>query len=118
MKYLLVALTALAPAGLAVAEDDKPLTTPLTRPDMKRMLEDVKARKPRIPLPDLTEEDKEKLGERGLGYEARLRYHYLPAGETRGGSGFSREQDPLMTLDYRFKTELFWLVSRVNNCQY
>jgi alkylhydroperoxidase family enzyme len=32
----------------------------------------------------------------------------------RGG----RDNEPGMTLDYRFKTSLFWIVSRTNNCQY
>src|SRR5437867_12613914 len=73
-----------------------PLPVPLTRPEMKQALEDLKGRKPRIPLPELTEEDKAKLGERGASYESRLRYHYLSS-EGRGGGGgggFSREPDP------------------------
>ena len=61
-----------------------PPPRPLTRPEMKQLLEDMKARKPRIPLPELTEDDKEKLGERGTSYEARLRYHYMPRGEEPG----------------------------------
>jgi alkylhydroperoxidase family enzyme len=39
-----------------------------------------------------------------------------PAGG-RTGRG-SRENEPGMTLDYRFKVSLFWIVSRTNNCQY
>src|SRR5215475_7873472 len=107
-------------AGLAGTDEPQssPRPVPLTRPEMKQYLEDMKARKPRIPLPDLTEEDKAKLGERGQGYEARLRYHYLPWASSRGPGGFSRDPDPTMSLDYPFKTELFWIVSRTNNCQY
>jgi hypothetical protein len=110
----------MAAAGAARAQGpgDRPLPVPLTRPEMKQYLEDLKQRKPRIPLPDLTEEDKAKLGERGASYESRLRYHYLPRGEGQGGFGFGREPDPNMTLDHRFKTQLFWIVSRTNNCQY
>jgi hypothetical protein len=85
---------------------------------MKQYLEDMKARTPRIPLPELTEEDKAKLGERGRGYEGRLRYHYLPRTDAPGGGLFSRDPDPNMSLEYAFKTELFWIVSRTNNCQY
>lgn len=89
---------------------------------MKQSLEDMKDRKPRIPLPELTAEEKEKLGERGQSYESRLRYHYLGGGEGRrgagGGGGFGRNADPNMSLDYAFKTQLFWIVSRANNCQY
>jgi AhpD family alkylhydroperoxidase len=46
-----------------------------------------------------------------------MRNLYLPA-ELRGGSGGARQSDPNMTLDYGFTVELFWLVSRVNNCHY
>jgi hypothetical protein len=95
-----------------------PLPVPLTRPEMKQCLEDLKTRTPRIPVPELTAEQKVKLGDRQADYEARLRSHYLPAGEARGGFGFSREPDPRMSLDYTFKTELFWIVSRTNNCHY
>lgn len=133
--------------------------TPLTRPEMKRLLEDVKRRTPRIPLPELTDEDREKLGDRSDSYESRLRYHYLngiessrnprpgsrgdrgsrdtasnregvpdgrtanvttnPVNSSGGGGAFGgRQQDPLYTLDAALKVELFWIVSRVNNCQY
>jgi hypothetical protein len=113
----------LAASGSMLRADDpssSPLPIPLTRPEMKQYLEDLKARKPRIPLPELTEEEKEKLGERGSGYEGRLRYHYLPGSEARGGggAGYSREPEPNMSLDFAFKTQLFWLVSRTNNCLY
>jgi hypothetical protein len=120
---------------------------------MKQFLDDMKSRKPRIPLPEPTEEEKAQLGR---GYEGRLRTHYMPAGDLRvglGNGGFGagggraragagaagdqartgaagdraragaaggppRQQDPNMSLDYAFKTELFWIVSRANNCQY
>jgi hypothetical protein len=93
---------------------------------MKRALEDLKERKTRIPLPELTDQDKAKLGDRADSYESRLRYHYLPGGDEQrggrsrgaGGGGFSREPDPNMTLSYEFKTMLFWIVSRTNNCLY
>lgn len=95
-----------------------PLPVPLTRPAMKQALEDLKGRKPRIPLPELSEEERQQLGERAATYESRLRYHYLPWAEARGGSGLARELDSNMSLDYAFKTQLFWIVSRVNNCHY
>ena len=97
---------------------DAPRPVPLTRPEMKKYLEDMKLRTPRIPLPELTAAEKARLGERGAGYEARLRSLYVPRGEGQGGFGLGRESDPNMTLDYRFKTQLFWIVSRTNNCQY
>jgi hypothetical protein len=111
----------IASGGLLRAEGPRatPLPVPLTRPEMKQALEDLKGRPPRIPLPELTEEEKAKLGDR-VGYESRLRYHYMPAGDERGGGGgsFTREPDPNMSLSYEFKTQLFWIVSRTNNCHY
>ncbi|MDP1797607.1 MAG: hypothetical protein Q8K78_09005, partial [Planctomycetaceae bacterium] len=113
-----------------------PRPVPATRPEMKQLLEDMKSRKLRIPLPELTEEQKVELGERGGSYESRLRFHYLPPGEGSvfGGGGsrpaqaagttppaardFTRNADENMTLSYPFKTRLFWIVSRTNNCQY
>ncbi len=121
---------------------DEPRAVPLTRPEMKQFLEDMKARKPRIPLPELTEDEKAKLGDREANYENRLRTNYLPEGWGFGGpgggnraataagkaaatpkaagagAGLGRNSDPNMSLDYAFKTELFWIVSRTNNCQY
>jgi hypothetical protein len=123
MRRTLGVILFLALAAAARAADEPasaPRPVPLTRPEMKQYLEDMKARKPRIPLPELTAEEKAKLGDRGGGYEARLRSLYMP-GQGQGGSGrfgATRDPDPNVSLDYRFKTELFWIVSRTNNCQY
>ena len=146
-RFAGVCLGSWALAGALLAADvqpaNEPRPIPLTRPDMKQLLEDMKQRKPRIPLPELTDEQKEQLGERANNYETRLRFHYSPGGDNRGGnrgggrepgtprpgaapmgpSGFvggefSREPDPQMTLDNAFKVKLFWIVSRTNNCQY
>ncbi|HWB12797.1 MAG TPA: carboxymuconolactone decarboxylase family protein [Pirellulales bacterium] len=109
-------------AHLAIAADssDAPRPIPLTRPEMKHLLEDMKGRTPRIPLPELTDEEKARLGERGTGYEGRLRTLYMPTSDGRNSFGgfFGRDNNGEMTLDYRFKTMLFWIVSRTNNCQY
>jgi hypothetical protein len=112
-----------APIARAADSDDAPRPTPLTRPTMKELLEDMKQRKPRIPLPPLTDEEKARLGDRGTGYEARLRALYMPgSGDGRGAFGFGgrggKDPEPNMSLDYKFKTQLFWIVSRTNNCQY
>lgn len=138
----LVAAVGFALHAAEPAATSTPRPVPLTRPEMKQLLEDMKGRKPRIPLPELTEDEKAQLGERGGGYEGRIRQLYMPAGEGRGGFGgggrggaggaaggaagnarpaggdFTRNSDPNMTLDYPFKTMLFWIVSRTNNCQY
>ncbi len=119
---------------------DSPVTTPrpvpATRPEMKQLLEDMKKRPPRIPLPELTEQEKLQLGQRGSGYEARLRQLYVPAAEgtvfgpyrqpntggparaTGPAADLTRNADGNMSLTYQFKTMLFWIVSRTNNCQY
>ncbi len=68
---------------------------PLTRDEMKRMLEELKGRTIRIPLPELTEADRAALGERADSYEARLRHHYLPAGE---GSVFGGRPQPRLSM--------------------
>jgi hypothetical protein len=120
----ILAAVVFVPADRVFAADpptNEPRPIPLTRPEMKQLLEEMKARKPRVPLPELTEEEKAKLGERGAGYESRLRYHYLPApaGDGPRGSGFSfGPTGDEATLDNTFKVQLFWLVSRANNCQY
>lgn len=98
---------------------DAPRPVPRTRPELKQYIEDVKFRSPRIPLPELSEADREVLGDRADNYESRLRYHYLGSTpERRAFSGRRGQQESAMTLDYGFKVELFWLVSRTNNCQY
>jgi hypothetical protein len=121
MRMAFVLTIALTLGGVLLADEPSstPRPIPVTRPEIKRLLEEMKQRKPRIPLPELTEEEKAKLGERGGAYEARLRALYMSgSGGRNGGGGFSRELDPNMTLDYEFKTMLFWIVSRTNNCHY
>ena len=133
MRFSALIVVGIAAAWSAVARGEDPASAPrpvpLTRPEMKQALEDLKVIKPRIPLPELTEEEKANLDERGTSYEGRLRSLYTPAdsggGRSGGNSGASRtggrgggNSDPKMTLDYAFKTELFWIVSRANNCHY
>jgi alkylhydroperoxidase family enzyme len=83
---------------------------------MKQALEDHKAAQPRLPLPPLSDEEKAKLGGRGLVNNGRMRQVYLPPDLV--GGDFVREPDPAMTLDSAFKTELFWIVARSNDCRY
>lgn len=114
-----------------------PRPTPVTRGAMKQLLEEMKDRKPRIPLPEMTEEEAKADASAepwSRGYEARLSKLFLP--ESAGARGylsfsgspkrdprrpnprFTMEEDPAVTLDYAFKTRLFWIASRANNCQY
>lgn len=113
---------------------DEPRPTPVTRTAMKQYLEDLKNRTPRIPIPELTEEEKKLAIEdpRTYGYEGRIRKlyltetsvsNYLPFGgvsKTANAQSLSRSGpvDPKMTLDYAFKVRLFWIAARGNNCQY
>jgi hypothetical protein len=118
-NHLLTTLAfALGWAGATHAADDplQPRPVPVTRPAMKQALEDLKEATPRVPPPELTASEKVKLGNRAATPEARIRARYLPPELTSGE--FSRDPDPNMTLDYAFKTMLFWIVSRVNNCHY
>ncbi len=144
MLKITLTLTLAAVGSAAIAADNviTPRPVPSTRPEMKQLLEDMKSRPLRIPLPELTEAQREELGERANSYESRLRYHYLPPSEgsvfgssrprqDRGdrtnptapaanerSRDFTRNADENMTLSYPFKTMLFWIVSRTNNCQY
>jgi AhpD family alkylhydroperoxidase len=131
--FILLVLISLSHDAFAQESVEGIRPTPRTRPELKKLLEDVKVRTPRIPLPDLTDADREKLGDQSDSYETRLKYHYLngieisrPLGASQSSNAsnssttrpISREQDPLFTLDNTLKVELFWIVSRVNNCQY
>jgi len=135
LDHGLALVLALVGAAAAVAADDAPRPTPVTRPAMKRMLEGMKSRHERIPLPEPTAAEKAAAAEdpTALLYENRLRALYLPGTELRGYLGFGGaapkrpgapppkvvvEPDPAVTLDYGFKTRLFWIASRTNNCQY
>lgn len=126
-------------AGVASAADStsSPAPTPaLTRPEMKKRLEGLKQREARLPLPPLTA-DELASGRRSVN-NGRLRSLYLPAswvatrGSSTGGSGSGtgrdgagRGTDVARTLaqmqtapDFGFKTRLFWIVSRTNDCTY
>ena len=141
-KQTILSLVLALMAGVAIGADSPvktPRPIPATRTEMKELLEDMKKRPYRIPLPELTEKEKQELGERSTNYEARLRFNYIPVAEgTVFGAGrprtaapagtpgsanaprpdFSRNADENMTLTYQFKTMLFWIVARTNNCQY
>ncbi|MGN6546764.1 MAG: carboxymuconolactone decarboxylase family protein [Aureliella sp.] len=132
---------ALAGAPLATfAQDGKstPKPVPQTRAEMLAALDALKSRTPRLPLPPVTPEEiaaaeaaqasraaasgttpttsSPGIGSLGLVNNGRMRNRYLPE-DLRSG-GFSRQADPAMKFDYTFSVELFWIVSRVNNCHY
>lgn len=125
----------LSPALPAAEPPAVPRPTPATRPAMKRLLEEMKHRPGRIPLAEPTAAERAAAGDdaQALSYEQRLRAAHLPGTTPRGYLGFAGtapprpgapprpaadEPDPALTLDYAFKTRLFWIASRTNNCQY
>ena len=135
--FTLLLLSSINGRSIMAAEPDETARPiPATRPEMKQLLEDMKSRFVRLPLPELTAEEKVQLGDRADDYESRLRNHYLiesegsafgsrPRTTVAGASptaaatrDFRRNADENMSLSYEFKTELFWIVSRTNNCQY
>jgi alkylhydroperoxidase family enzyme len=115
----LAAAALLMPASAPA--DDAPIV-PATRPEMKRILEGSKHSVPRLPLPAPTAAEVAQASNRpkgtfsGIVNNARMRGIYLPA-ELRNAS-YLGAGDPSQTLDDAFKVELFWIVSRINNCYY
>ncbi len=135
----LISGAVLTSPGSAQDSVTTPRPIPATRTEMKTLLEDMKQRPHRIPLPERSEAEQQELGERSNSYEARLRFNYIPreegsvfgaarrrntasSGNADGANAprrdFRRNADETMTLTYQFKTMLFWIVSRTNNCQY
>lgn len=135
-RLLVVLAAAVAGRRLAAGDTaDAPRPTPATRPAIKRAVEEMKGRRERIPLPAPgAEEIALAAGDpQVLSYEQRLRALFLPGVTPRGFLGFggsppprpdapprqpAEQPDPALTLDYAFKTRLFWIASRTNNCQY
>lgn len=125
--------------SMSLAADETPSSRPaLTRPEMKSRLEALKQRSPRLPLPELTEE--ERASGRSSVNNGRLRATYLPpswrgfaiagwggsprptGGKNSPSPAANSTANVLRALqqqpDYGFKTRLFWVVSRGNDCQY
>ncbi len=165
MRLLIASIVLLAMSAPVWASDDPP-PVPLTRLEMKQLLEESKKFGPRLKAPEPTAEEQAEAKARGatrgngsgnirglLPRELRgafffwdgrtqemdriaLRDHKAPAtsqnrSTTKGSSTTTAnattkanstrmriDPDPNMTLDYAFKTMLFWIVSRSNNCIY
>ena len=106
---------------------DAPKPIPGTRSEMLSALEQLKSRQPRIPLPDAAKSGATVASGAGAATPAvsptlgvvnngLMRSHYLPAElqTRRTGPGNANGQE----IPYDFATELFWIVSRLNNCHY
>lgn len=85
---------------------------PPTRNEMKRVLEALQLRSPRLPLTPPT--DQQGTRRRGSVYNGRARALFLPA--TWYAADF--KSDPSMTVDSVLKVKAFWVVSRANDCHY
>jgi AhpD family alkylhydroperoxidase len=111
----LVLTALLAPAQPAPSPDPKPV--PATRSDVKAAMEGHKTARPRLPFPP-----GEGEGPFAKVNNGRFRAYYLPAefgaGTAGGRTGTGPAADAAATLDNTFKTRLFWVVSRANNCYY
>ena len=103
----------LAPALLMADEESQPVSTPppATRSEMKRELEALQLRAPRLPLPPPTDAQGAR---RGSVYNGRARALFLPS------AWYSADflSDPTMSVDSVLKVKVFWVVSRANNCHY
>ncbi len=114
----LVALLVAADPPRPPSPDPKPV--PATRAEVKAAMEGHKTARPRLPFPP-----GEGDGPLAKVNNGRFRAYYLPAefgaggtgGRTAPGTG-AGTPDSASTLDNTFKTRLFWVVSRANNCYY
>jgi AhpD family alkylhydroperoxidase len=111
------------------AQDSDPKAVPQNREEILKALDNLKHRQPRLPLPadEPTETPVTPPGNHsGLGggivNNARMRNKYLPTElQTRSGGtsqGSPSGPQPDFGLPTEFSTQLFWIVSRLNNCHY
>lgn len=112
IRFIFPALLLAALMGhLDAAEpSDQPKIVPVTRDEVKEALDQLKNRKPRFPRRERTEAEKARPQGQGNATGTDR--------QRRGGGGLSRGDDPVMSLDNAFAVELFWIVSRINNCHY
>jgi alkylhydroperoxidase family enzyme len=105
-----------APLSAGDIAEQSPKAMPRTRPALKQTLEDLKQRKPRLPMPPDTEP--------GTVHNARMRSHYLPPSWNAGlapqknDGQAARGRTSFPPLDDILVTSCFWIVSRANNCHY
>jgi alkylhydroperoxidase family enzyme len=126
LKSIVFACGLLGGISFAWGQDShtsKPI--PANRAEMLKSLEALKQRQPRLPLQPLDEAALEAVpaapappgtpGSLGVVNNGRMRSQYLPAElQSRGAQPPANNNQ----LPYDFSTELFWIVSRVNNCHY
>lgn len=108
MNALLLSTALLCPAQEpAPSAEAKPVGQ--TRDEMKRLLEEHKRARTRLPLPPPGDGPLARVN------NGRFRQFYI-GGDGMGGG--TREPDANLTVDPTFKVKLFWITSRANNCYY
>lgn len=93
------------------SEPDNPKPIPQSRRVMLEALDKLKSRPARLPLPDSQSTTPDLVN------NARMRKQYLPEELSRRANPTANPTNPT-DASYRFSTELFWVVSRINNCHY
>ncbi len=119
-RFLLPALVAVAFGSPLPADEpsDQPKIVPVTRDEVKAALDQLKNSKPRFPRREPADGERAVRPREGQGNAEGAGRRGGGRGGFGGGGGLSRGDDPVMSLDHAFATELFWIVSRVNNCHY
>jgi alkylhydroperoxidase family enzyme len=120
LKILLPSLVGVVLASPLAAEEpsEQPKSVPVTREEVKEALDQLKNRKPRFPRREPADPERARAREGQGNVEGAGRRGPGGRGGFGGGGGLFRGDDPVMNLEYAFATELFWIVSRVNNCHY
>jgi alkylhydroperoxidase family enzyme len=121
IKYLVPAFAFFALGSSVPADEpsDQPKIVPVTRDEVKEALDQLKNRKPRFPRGEQTDAERARAREgQGNAEGGGRRGGGGRGGFGGGGGGLSRGDDPVMSLEHAFATELFWIVSRINNCHY
>ncbi len=107
-------------ANAQTAAGPKPV--PESRLEMLKALDALKHRQARLPLPPADADAVEappasgSVGGLGVVNNGRMRSLYLPPELQLRRAASARSSQT--NLSYEFATELFWIVSRVNNCHY
>jgi hypothetical protein len=99
--------------GTAGEPADEPARIAIGRWDLKKVLEEYRSAKPRLPIPPLTDEEKKR--DRPPVSQNRMRRLLDP--EIKGS--WPRDWlDTNMPLTRLMRNQLLWVTSRVNNCLY
>jgi len=128
VAILLVSLTTLdrvLPIAAAKEPSTTPKEVPATRSEIKTALGELKLRKPRLPVPSASEMPDPVPGSAqaqqpspwGSVTNGRARKFYLPDAWFQGEASLG-SNDSQQLVNYKLKTQCFWVVSRGNNCHY